>query len=161
MPRRTLLLVLTLAFMAWTNVASAAMPATVWGVPVVCGGGSYYTPATQTITLLNSDCRVLRSAPNYDDREAYVFSTVIALFDIAHEEGHAHDPANATPPFAQGCSRAGSCEAYADCYAAGHIEEMARTFGFSRYAARRFRNLAHAVRAARIGYATIPQRCWS
>jgi hypothetical protein len=136
----------------------AALPATVWGVAVVCApGGGHYAPATRTITLPNSDCHALRAAPSYDPRRAYIFKTVIALYDLAHEEGHAHDPLNAER---SDCSRAGACEAYADCYAAGHIEALARTFGFSSHVARRFRNLAHGQRAAHIGYSTIPQRCW-
>jgi hypothetical protein len=141
-----------------TVAAEASLPATVWDVAVVCApGGGYYTPATQTITLSNSDCGALGAAANYDPREANIFNTVIALYDHAHEDGHAHDPHSAKRT---DCNRAGACEGYADCYAAGHIEELARTFGFSRRVARRFRNLAHGERRAHIGYATIPQRCW-
>jgi hypothetical protein len=149
--------------------------AIVWSVAVFCGpnpgegmymtDGSPFNEAEPYIVVQNEVCRDLR-AP----RSLHLF-TAFSVFVLAHEQGHANDPIlnrwrHGVPvdspdlAWIASCGAAGLCENYADCFAAGHMYEMARTLGFSGYNARRIRNLAHRDRFG-IGYKPIPQRCWS
>src|SRR6266498_2360190 len=123
--------------------------ATIWAVAVFCNTPaalqqSFYNPYSQAIVLTSSECDTLTGAPRTDHRWGYYGNETDgvknALFELAHELGHGHDPdlvlTGWTSPYLQTCSQAGVCEAYADCYALGHVAALARTLGFSGYSAR-------------------------
>lgn len=151
--------------------------AIIWSVAVFCNApgppgdilnASFYNPYSQAIVLSADVCDVLNTAPRKHHRWSYYGNETVevenALFILAHEEGHAHDPGlilttDWLPPYLQACGQVGPCEAYADCYGLRYLRAMARTLGFSGYNSRRLSRYAYRDRS-HLGYTTIPGECW-
>lgn len=122
--------------------------ATIMGAAVFCGvppgmpQSGYYYQGSQQIVLPAWACPTIKHAPKDNGLGS------MAVFILAHEEGHAHDPADGT--YAAGeCSRPSPCEHYADCWAVRHMISVAQLLGWPLRTARRF--YAEA-KAARWGY---------
>lgn len=128
------------------------IPALVLGVALACTGGqaSRYDQPGHRMLLAAPTCRTLQAAPRVLD----VYDAAVAVYEVAHEAGHAHDPAAL-----EGCGTAGRCEAFADCYAAGHFERVGRLLGYPAAVARRLARVARAWTPS-IGYSPIPAACW-
>lgn len=129
------------------------IPAVILGVAVICTG-SYqgrYVAASHSMRLDPLTCQTIRAAPAV---RRDIFDVADAIFGVAHEAGHGHDPS----PLVN-CGVAGPCEAFADCYGAGHMRQVGRLLGFPA------KVVTRAIRVARawtpsIGYAAIPMSCW-
>lgn len=133
----------------------------VWSAFVFCApigsyaAGAYYPTPTPHVELANYVCQGIEHRGGISD-QAY------AVFVLAHELGHAHDPAIAAKTGVEiegECSKPGPCEAFADCYAVGHLKRLARTLHF------RWQRRLEMIRWVRahpiVFYTPPPRECWS
>lgn len=143
--------------------------AVIWTVAVMCSGqtGAWYAGGGTEIDYIKLPkpyCDTLLLAPTagYRWTKANLRSWYVAdaLFVLGHEEGHAHDPLKDECV----CNSADNrrSENYADCYAAGHLQELAHdVFGFTRRDSRLFWSIEHGERYTLGQFGVVPQRCWA